>query len=57
MKGNEFRPYVQSTWAQKNIIKYGKMAKDLYGYKFIYGNAEIGVNIMEKMIWHMLIWG
>ena len=57
MKGNEFRPYAQSTWAQKNIIKYGKMAKDLYGYKFIYGNAEIGVNIMEKMIWHMLIWG
>ena len=55
MKGNEFRPYVQSNWAQKNIIKYGKMIKDEFGYMFIYKNAEIGVNLTKNLIWHMLI--
>ena len=55
MKGNEYRPYMQSTWAQKTIVKYGKMVKDTFGYMFILNNAEIGVNIVKELIWHMLI--
>ena len=54
-KGNKLRPYMQSTWAQQTIIKYGKMIKDPFGYKFVYKNAELGVNIAKELIWHMLI--
>ena len=57
MKGNMYRPYTQSTWAQRSIIKHGKMVKDPFGYKFIYRNAEIGVDNTMELIWHMLIRG
>lgn len=55
MKGNKYRPYIQSSWAQKTIIKHGKMIKDTFGYMFVYKNAEIGVNLSKNLIWHMLI--
>ena len=55
MKGNVQRSYMQSLWAQKTIIKYGKMLPDKFGLMFVYKNAELGVNVAQQLIWHMLI--
>lgn len=56
------RPYANSVLTQKEVIKYGKMTKDPFGYVFstmgsVNGKVKLwrlGVNIGEKLIWH---WG
>ena len=56
------RPYANSVLTQREVIKYGKMIKDSFGYVFsIMGSVNgkeklwrLGVNIREKLIWH---WG
>lgn len=57
------RPYASSTLTQKQVIRYGTMTKDPYGYVFsvngfMNGKVEkpwrLGVNIAKKVVWH---WG
>lgn len=56
------RPYANSVLTQKEVIKYGKMTKDSFGYVFstmgsVNGKDKLwrlGVNIGEELIWH---WG
>ena len=54
------RVYNNSTLIQKQIIKYGKMQKDSFGYVFsVKGNVNgrtavwrLGINVKRKMVWH-----
>ena len=56
------RPYANSVLTQKNVIKYGKMTKDSFGYVFsatgeVNGVSKLwrlGINVEEELIWH---WG
>jgi RHS repeat-associated protein len=56
------RPWANSIILQKNVIKYGTMTKDSFGYVFeIMGTLNgtenywrLGVNIAERLVWH---WG
>ena len=56
------RPYNNSVLMQKQIIKYGKMAKDEFGNGYVfsakgYVNGKerlwrLGVNVLEETVWH-----
>ena len=56
------RPYANSVLTQKEVIKYGKMTEDPFGYVFstmglVNGKEKLwrlGVNIGGELIWH---WG
>ena len=56
------RPYANSILIQKEVVKYGKMTKDSFGYVFsalgsVNGEEKLwrlGVNIGKELIWH---WG
>ena len=54
------RPYNNSVLMQKQIIKYGKMTKDSFGYVFsakgtVNGRTalwRLGINTKKKLVWH-----
>ena len=56
------RPYANSVIMQKQVIKYGKMTKDSFGYVFsamgtVNGKEKLwrlGVNTAKELVWH---WG
>lgn len=56
------RPYANSALTQKELIKYGTLTKDSFGYVFstmgsVNGKEKLlrlGVNIAEDLVWH---WG
>ena len=56
------RPYANSVLTQKQVIKYGKMTKDSFGYVFsamgsVNGKEKLwrlGINTAKGLVWH---WG
>ena len=56
------RPYANSVLTQKQVIKYGKMTKDSFGYVFsamgsVNGKEKLwrlGINTAKDLVWH---WG
>ena len=56
------RPYANSVLTQKQVIKYGKMTKDSFGYVFsamgsVNGEEKLwrlGINTAKGLVWH---WG
>ena len=50
----EIRPYTNSLWAQKTVIKYGVMTADEFGFGcvFTYDGYRLGINNARRLIWH-----
>ena len=48
----EIRPYTNSLWAQKTVIKYGVMTIDDFGWVFTYDGYRLGINNAKRLIWH-----
>ena len=48
----EIRPYTNSLWAQKTVIKYGVMTADDFGWVFTYDGYRLGINNARRLIWH-----
>ena len=58
------RPYANSVLTQKQVIKYGKMTKDSFGYVFsamgsVKGKEKLwrlGINTAKGLVWHWGTW-
>ena len=58
------RPYANSVLTQKQVIKYGKMTKDSFGYVFsamgsVNGKEKLwrlGINTAKGLVWHWGTW-
>ena len=48
----DIRPYTNSLWAQKTIIKYGAMTADDFGWVFTLDGYRLGINNKLRLIWH-----
>ena len=48
----DIRPYTNSLWAQKTIIKYGMMTADDFGWVFTLDGYRLGINNQQRLIWH-----
>ena len=48
----DIRPYTNSLWAQKTIIKYGLMTADDFGWLFTLDGYRLGINNQRLLIWH-----
>ena len=47
----DIRPYTNSLWAQKTVIKYVVMTADEFGWVFTYDGYRLGINNVRRLFW------